>query len=63
MDSMGKLKKFMKFLCKKYETDDILRSYGEVPCLLELRNSHKRCSSEELGNFVVGRAGLEPATT
>jgi len=31
MDSMGKLKKFMKFLCKKYETDDILRSYGEGP--------------------------------
>ena len=31
MDSMGKLKKFTKFLCKKYETDDIFRSYGKGP--------------------------------
>ena len=31
MDSMGKLKKFMKFLCKKYETDNILKSYGKGP--------------------------------
>ena len=31
MDSVGKLKKFMKLLCKKYETDNILKSYGEGP--------------------------------
>ena len=31
MDSIGKLKKFMNFLCKKYETDDVLRSYGQGP--------------------------------
>jgi len=34
MDSIGKLKKFMKFLCKKYETDDTFRAYGEYPWTL-----------------------------
>lgn len=28
---MGKLKKFMKFRCKKYDTDNILRSDGKFP--------------------------------
>ena len=31
MNNVGKLKKFIKFLCKKYETDNILKSYGGFP--------------------------------
>jgi len=29
MDTAAKLNKFMKFLCKKYATDDVLKSHGE----------------------------------
>lgn len=31
MDFVSKLKKFMKFIRDKYETDDTFRAYGEYP--------------------------------
>ena len=31
MNFVGKLEKFMKFICDKYEANDTFRSYGEGP--------------------------------
>lgn len=34
MDTIGKLEKFMKFLCKNYEIDNVLKSHGKGPLQL-----------------------------
>jgi hypothetical protein len=49
MDFVSKLRKFMKFICEKYESNDVFRSYGAYPWPL----------IEESGiNFGDGRAQL-----